>query len=237
MGRVLGPLRLVSIACLALWIGGHAGGMTGNAAGSAGAGIATNNGTDYITLNVRPQAQAATSTPAGSTPGSATQPPGTAIPLAPLYTVTPYPDGTIVHIVGYGQTLWAIAIAYGVKIDDIRALNGLPEGSTDIYEGQKLIIRLPGPGTPTWDGTQVEAKTTPLTPTPSRTHRPTSTRPMIATRTPKPTLTPSSTATPTRPSLLPFSLPDNKTLGLILLGISGVGILLLLVFGFGKNAK
>jgi hypothetical protein len=44
------------------------------------------------------------------------------------------------HVVGYGQSLWAIAIAYGVKIDATRGLNNLPAGSTDIYAGEWLVI-------------------------------------------------------------------------------------------------
>ena len=34
------------------------------------------------------------------------------------------------------------------KMDEIRALNGIAADSTDIFTGQKLIIRLPGSATP-----------------------------------------------------------------------------------------
>jgi LysM repeat protein len=53
----------------------------------------------------------------------------------------------VIHQVQSGQSLWSIAIKYGVKIDSIRRLNNIsPEGT--IYMGQKLIIKSPGSNTP-----------------------------------------------------------------------------------------
>ena len=64
--------------------------------------------------------------------------------IVPVTINTPNPDGSIIHEVQYGQSLWSIAIAYDTKIDRIRQLNNLAPGSTDIYPGQKLLIdRLP----------------------------------------------------------------------------------------------
>jgi LysM repeat protein len=46
-----------------------------------------------------------------------------------------------------GQTLWSIATTYGVKIDQIRQLNGLTSESL-IYAGEKLLIKIvPTPST------------------------------------------------------------------------------------------
>jgi LysM repeat protein len=59
----------------------------------------------------------------------------------PLVTVTPQSNGCTVHVVGSGQTLWSIALAYGVKVDEIRSLNGIAPDSTTIYIGQKLFVR------------------------------------------------------------------------------------------------
>jgi hypothetical protein len=112
--------------------------MTGFATGSMGAGIADDGTTAYYTLEVRPGLP-------GSDPGaSGTGTPPlllTPVPFATLVPATPLPDGTIVHIVGYGQTLWSIALAYGILIDQIRAWNNIPAGSNDIYVGQRLLVR------------------------------------------------------------------------------------------------
>lgn len=59
--------------------------------------------------------------------------------MLPVTTSTPDADGKIFHEVQTGQTLWALAIAYGVKIDEIRALNDLgPEAI--IYQGDRLLV-------------------------------------------------------------------------------------------------
>jgi uncharacterized protein YkwD/LysM repeat protein len=60
--------------------------------------------------------------------------------IVPVTTSTPDENGLVYHEVQSGQSLWAIAIAYGVKIDDIRALNNLRPG-TDIYQGDRLLVR------------------------------------------------------------------------------------------------
>jgi LysM repeat protein len=50
-------------------------------------------------------------------------------------------NGLIIHVVGYGQTLWSIAATYDVPIDEIRQLNGMAGDATIISVGQKLLIR------------------------------------------------------------------------------------------------
>jgi LysM repeat protein len=61
---------------------------------------------------------------------------GQMIPMA--IVSTPDQSGAVYHIVQQGQALWQIAIAYKVKINDIKTLNNLP--SDVIYPGQKLLI-------------------------------------------------------------------------------------------------
>jgi uncharacterized protein YkwD/LysM repeat protein len=77
------------------------------------------------------------------TPSAGESVPGTFAPsdfMVPVVTSTPDPGGLVYHDVQYGQTLWSLAIAYGVKIDDIRRLNNFgPEEI--IYQGERLLVR------------------------------------------------------------------------------------------------
>lgn len=114
--------------------------MVGYATGSVGAGVADDGADEYYTLEVRPGNKVA------PRPGAAVDPnatPTKIIPIVPLLTVTPRGDRWIIHTVGYGQSLWAVAIAYGVKMDQLRDWNSMAAGSTDIYAGQKLYIIAP----------------------------------------------------------------------------------------------
>jgi LysM repeat protein len=106
-----------------------------------GAGIAMAGGIYYLVIDcARPttsgQPQAYTPVP------GKTQPESFSLSdfIIPITTSTPDENGMIYHEVQYGQTLWAIAIEYGVKIDEIRALNNL--GPTiEIYPGDRLLVR------------------------------------------------------------------------------------------------
>ena len=53
---------------------------------------------------------------------------------------TPNADGKLYHVVKSGETLWLIAVTYGVKVADIRDLNYMTEADA-IYPGEKLLIR------------------------------------------------------------------------------------------------
>jgi uncharacterized protein YkwD len=57
-----------------------------------------------------------------------------------IFPSTPASDGSVIHQVRSGETLWLIAITYGVKIDEILALNNLSKDSP-IYPKQELIIK------------------------------------------------------------------------------------------------
>jgi uncharacterized protein YkwD len=60
--------------------------------------------------------------------------------IIPVSRATARADGTVLHRVQYGQTLWSIAIAYGTTINSIRALNNLGDDPT-VYEGQVLVVQ------------------------------------------------------------------------------------------------
>jgi LysM repeat protein len=64
--------------------------------------------------------------------------------MFPVIKATPGADGTLIHTVQHGQTLWAIAIAYGTHILDIQRANGMTADQVDLSEGRNLIIHLSG---------------------------------------------------------------------------------------------
>jgi len=62
----------------------------------------------------------------------------------PRPTPTPRPDGAIVHVVEPGDTIFGIALEYGVEADQIRRLNAGSIGQGDlIVVGQELVISMP----------------------------------------------------------------------------------------------
>lgn len=184
-----------SIAVNQIWQDwGHLKPMIGYESGQAGAGVALGaDGNTYYTLNVRVGAPAAQNTPL---PGQTAQPAQATAPFIPLITNTPNPDGIIIHIVGPGESLWGIAVSYGVTMDDIRGLNGMAAAESTIYEGQRLVIRtnVQPPLAPTPIGAQPTSLTQP--PLPSATPTPTRTPTRAPTPSPTPTTTPSAPLSP-----------------------------------------
>ena len=68
--------------------------------------------------------------------------------IAPVIKAEPQADGSIVHTVMSGQSLWMLADHYEVNIEALRQLNGL--GVNDmLYIGQKILIRGVSSETPT----------------------------------------------------------------------------------------
>jgi LysM repeat protein len=118
-----------------------------------GAGVASIEGTYYYVLNV-----AAYWGDAGLTPQPTTMAYGENAAtqqyvsqyIAPVIKAKPREDGSIMHTVMSGQSLWMLADHYDVKIEVLRQLNGL--GASDmIYIGQTILIRAATPQTPTPD--------------------------------------------------------------------------------------
>lgn len=202
--------------------------MIGYTSGQAGAGVALGaDGNVYYTLNVRAGAPVAQST---SVPQQTPLRSQVTAPFVPLITNTPNPEGVIIHIVGPGESLWGIAVSYGVTMDAIRGLNGMAASDTTIYEGQRLVIR---------KGVQA------LAPTPTGA-QPTSSPP------PPPSPTPTPTRTPTRapaPSPTPTAVPsapltafwqDNPGGALLTAAVGmflGAGLTLLILRLTGKRSR
>jgi len=114
----------------------------------AGAGVASNGSeTWYVLVVGRPSASPpATRAPAasqanGNAPGGNA---ASAIPAVPVVVAAPNADGTVIHIVQQGQTLWDIAVTYGVPLADLLALNYLAENAL-LHPGDAILVRL-GPG-------------------------------------------------------------------------------------------
>ena len=114
----------------------------------AGAGVAIAGDTMYLILDVAAYWGDAGKTPwpTSSAYGTKDGTPGVSQYIAPVKVATPQADGSIVHQVQSGQSLWSIAIKYGVKIDAIRSLNHIAPDEM-IYIGQKLVIQSTGQAT------------------------------------------------------------------------------------------
>jgi LysM repeat protein len=99
---------------------------------------------DDASLVVAAPAEPPTSTPPPAPPTATPGPSPT-----PLPTATPRPDGATVHTVQSGDTLFGIALRYGVSADQIRELNADSIGPNNLIQvGQELVISIPS-GAPT----------------------------------------------------------------------------------------
>lgn len=175
-------------------------------------------------------APSATGPPAGKgtlLPTEPTRQPATTATAVPVELATPLADGSIVHIVQAGQAMWSIAIAYGVPLADLYALNGMDENSV-IFPGDRILVRrvqttlTPSFGT----GTPLPELTPSLTPTstvrPTRTLRPTDLSTTL------PTIAPTQASLPTpaqaagRPDLLLALTVVLFVVGLILVGVGSL---------------
>ena len=204
-----------------------------------GVGVTSKAGMNYITLdagyitgkpgvsNTSPNATIISGGTPG-TPGAATGLTATPNIIAAVVVSTPQGDGKVIHVVQAGQALSSIAVAYGVKIADIRALNSIAVDNNKLYVGQKLLIRLGNTATPTETITD-----TPLPPT--RTLMPSSTK-----GTPLATNTRLATQTQTPLPLLPKmpSLGSNQrqSIGIILVVVCGLGLASVLVSRYLKKS-
>ncbi len=117
----------------------------------AGTGYATDGSQNHYTLVVGRRSDQ----PINST--GSNQPSGPPALVVPITLSPPGEDGSIVHKVRSGQTLWAIAARYNVRLDTLLLYNNLNETSF-IRPGDELLIQL------------AEGQSPPPTPTPPLTH-------------------------------------------------------------------
>jgi LysM repeat protein len=194
--------------------------------------VAEKNGAVYYTLDTCYIAGQAPPGGYGTVPASGPTP--TRVPTQPLIvpvrTSTPMPDGSVIHPVGYGQALYSIASAYGVKVEDIRKFNTML-GIRGLWVGDKLLIQPANSPTP-------KATVTPTSPPPTRT--PTLTRSLTPTRTPTATITetplPTEPPTPTTPPLIPaLDSIDHRDLGTAIIAVCGLGLVLVVVAQLRKS--
>jgi LysM repeat protein len=134
-----------------------------------------------------------------------------------IETALPEEDGSIIHLVQPGHTLWGIADAYGMTTEMVASLNGLDLKNPVVFSGQKLLVRM--------------AFTATVSPTVTQTPRP-------PTRTPRPTFTPgptrptataSLTPKPTREPLLELPKVNTRSIGIGLVVVCALGLAAVLV--------
>ncbi len=167
---------------------------------------------NYDTNDAQPDGSVTAVTPGGPTVTSAPY-------INPIITSTPAADGTIIHIVQYGQALYSIAEAYGISLTDLLNLNGLTEDSV-IYPDEQLVI-VQGTGeTPTPTATLEESA-----PTATPTHQAT---PAVAATHVEETPTPTEEARSRGNFLTNLFSGDTLWVGIGLVAVSVFGIALLL---------
>jgi uncharacterized protein YkwD len=119
----------------------HLNTMIGQYYRDAGAGYAEVDGYAYYVLMSGYVAGGYSSsgyyTPATLTAAAAPPPP------EPVIVATAAADGSIVHQVMAGQSLWTIAAVYGVPVETLRQLNGLPAEPL-LHPGDRIVVRGPG---------------------------------------------------------------------------------------------
>ena len=173
-----------------------------------GAGVAVSNGRVYLVIDAaRPINAPNIPLDATSVVGGGTIVPAPEVPIVPVILSTPNASGQVLHEVKYGQSLWQLAISYGVKIDDIKRLNGLFDNS--IYPGNTLLIKIEPTPTPA-------LPTVPALPSPT----------IAPTTTPAATLVAvaSSTTTPLPPVAQNSSEVMSWVIGIIAAAILGAGV-------------
>ncbi len=159
-----------------------------------GAGVAISGDAAYFTLDAGYVAVSTSSPPPGDTvsvtANPLVEPSPTQVIIVPVAAATPQPDGSIIHIVQQGQSLWNIAALYDIELSELLTLNGLSANAL-IFPGDELLVKLAEP-TATADSS--------LLPTAAESGTNDESDQVITTRTLLPTFKPTSTQTKEKPS-------------------------------------
>lgn len=187
----------------------------------AGAGVASNGSAMYYTLDVGYVSGSPGS--GGSGTGNASAVPATALAFIPVQISSPEADGSIIHVVQSGQTLWTIAAAYKVTLPEILQLNNMTD-TTTIFPGNKILVKA-ALANPSETTTQTEIET-------DSTAQPTMTRRPGRTRTPIP-IAGNTQATITQAPVVEIAATDPKSGGgtidpflIIIIALVGGGVVL-----------
>jgi LysM repeat protein len=208
----IGTDNSVSIIMNEIWADAvHLGAMLNPKYTDIGVGVAVDDTMAYVTLNVAGLKNSTTPASGGQTVEAGQSP---LPPVLARVTSTPLPDGTVIHVVGYGQTLGTIATMYGVSIQELVDRNHIDPDK--IYAGQKL-----------WIMRAVIPTVTPTT-LPSLTASPTDT-PL-----PEMSLSPTETITPTPAGVTSI---NTRELGIGLIFFALGGFLVYLIFQWSRLSK
>jgi uncharacterized protein YkwD/LysM repeat protein len=104
-----------------------------------GAGVAVSGGRVYYVIDCAHPTTSGAPEASTSVAENGSTVPAREAPIAVANLSTPNSNGDVIHEVQFGQTLWQLAIAYNVQIDEIKGLNNLFDNS--IYPGNKLLIK------------------------------------------------------------------------------------------------
>ncbi|KAA3661470.1 MAG: LysM peptidoglycan-binding domain-containing protein [Chloroflexi bacterium] len=116
------------------------------------------------------------------------------IRLAEGQAPPPTPTPVVYHIIRSGQTLWDIALTYGLSLDELLSLNNI-SAEMILQPGDELMVRLPPPtATPNPTATYTPQPTVVLVETAVSAHLPSSSPNQLTASTPQPTINPSISA-------------------------------------------
>jgi LysM repeat protein len=142
----------------------HLNTMLSSTSQDIGAGVTIVDETVYYTIDVGLASDSPISNPIE---GSQESPYINPININQIITSTPNSDGSIIHVVSLGETLWGISQVYAVPVEEVLRLNNLTNDY--IFVGDELLIKEKNTETPTF----VASSTQIITPSPSLTSTPT----------------------------------------------------------------